>query len=264
MQLIRQTPSCTKVWFQLKPDITKQPPSARRNPTVLQQCRICDNWDIHCWDGEYRGIESLSPYCTEYPNWTGGANDLLLAISFVYCKASMVSRCHWYKIQADVSILKQNLGGGYFINSSFWMLYKRVVPIWLAQTRSNSSFGLWSLLYTRLKGIWPHSMMNKVKDNLDAKMNFINAHDHVSKAEGSNWMIKECIQTMYQCLPYLFLKAILLMMIRYLATNQGTNRAYSLWGREGSHHIIAPRDTEPDKSLLQERAHCAIWLLCTG
>jgi hypothetical protein len=37
-------------------------------------------------------------------------------------------------------------------------------------------------------------MMNKVKDDLDMKMNFTNAQDHVPEAvEQNNWMIQERI-----------------------------------------------------------------------
>ena len=37
-------------------------------------------------------------------------------------------------------------------------------------------------------------MMNEVMDDLDVKMNFMNAQDHVPEAERNNWMIKERIQ----------------------------------------------------------------------
>jgi hypothetical protein len=62
-----------------------------------------------------------------------------------------------------------------------------------------------------------HGMMNKVKDDLDVKMNFTNAKDHVPEAEGNNRTIKERIRATFQPLPY---KAIPRIMIRYLAMNQ--------------------------------------------
>jgi hypothetical protein len=60
-------------------------------------------------------------------------------------------------------------------------------------------------------------MMNKVKDDLDIKMNFTNAQDHVPEAERNNRMIKEQIRAIYHCLPY---KAIPRIMIWYLAMSQ--------------------------------------------
>eukprot|EP00978_Attheya_sp_CCMP212_P000843 scaffold1766_cov39-Attheya_sp.AAC.3 len=60
-------------------------------------------------------------------------------------------------------------------------------------------------------------MMNKVNDDLDVKMNFTNAQDHVPEAERNNRTIKERIRAAYQRLPY---KAIPRIMIRYLAMNQ--------------------------------------------
>jgi len=59
--------------------------------------------------------------------------------------------------------------------------------------------------------------MNKVMDNLDVKMNFTNAQDHVPEAERNNWTIKERIRAAYQHLPY---KGIPQIMIRYLAMTQ--------------------------------------------
>jgi hypothetical protein len=41
-------------------------------------------------------------------------------------------------------------------------------------------------------------MMNRVKDDLDVKMNFANAQDHVPEAERNNWTIKERIQAACQ------------------------------------------------------------------
>jgi hypothetical protein len=62
-----------------------------------------------------------------------------------------------------------------------------------------------------------HGMMNKVKDDLDMKMNFTNAQDHVPEAEQNNGTIKEKIRAAYHCLPY---KALQRIMIHYLAMNQ--------------------------------------------
>ena len=46
-------------------------------------------------------------------------------------------------------------------------------------------------------------MINKVNDDLDVKMKFTNAQDHVpEEAEWKNQTIKEPIQAVYQCLPY--------------------------------------------------------------
>jgi hypothetical protein len=60
-------------------------------------------------------------------------------------------------------------------------------------------------------------MMNKVKDNLNVKMNFTNAQDHVPEAERNNWTIKERTQAAYQHLPH---EVIPRIMIRYFAMNQ--------------------------------------------
>jgi hypothetical protein len=60
-------------------------------------------------------------------------------------------------------------------------------------------------------------MMNKVKDDLNVKLNFTNAQDPVPEAERKNRTIKEPIRAPYQCLPY---KATPPIMIRYLAMNQ--------------------------------------------
>ena len=63
-------------------------------------------------------------------------------------------------------------------------------------------------------------MMEKVDDDLDVKMNFTNAQDHVPEAERNNRTIKERIRAAFHRLPY---KAIPRIMIRYLGmiqTNQ--------------------------------------------
>ena len=60
-------------------------------------------------------------------------------------------------------------------------------------------------------------MMNKVKDDLDVKMNFTNTQDHVPEAERNNRTIKERIRAAFQRLPY---KAITKVMIRHLAMTQ--------------------------------------------
>jgi predicted RNA-binding protein len=60
-------------------------------------------------------------------------------------------------------------------------------------------------------------MMEQVEDNLDVKMNFTNAQDHVPEAERNNQTIKERIRAAYHRLPY---KAIPRIMINYLAMIQ--------------------------------------------
>jgi hypothetical protein len=57
----------------------------------------------------------------------------------------------------------------------------------------------------------------KVKDNLDVKMNFTKAKDHVPEVEQNNGTIKERIQAAYHRLPY---KAIPQIMIQSMAMNQ--------------------------------------------
>jgi predicted RNA-binding protein len=61
------------------------------------------------------------------------------------------------------------------------------------------------------------SMMERVNDNLDVKMNFTNAQDHVPEAERNNQTIKERIRAAHHRLPY---KALPRIMIRYLAMYQ--------------------------------------------
>jgi hypothetical protein len=60
-------------------------------------------------------------------------------------------------------------------------------------------------------------MIEKVEADLDVKMNFTNAQDHVPEAERNNRTIKERIRAAYHCLPY---KVIPRIMIRHLAMNQ--------------------------------------------
>jgi hypothetical protein len=55
------------------------------------------------------------------------------------------------------------------------------------------------------------------QDDLDVKMNFTNAQDHVPEAEQNNRTIKERIRAAYHRLPY---KAIPRIMINYLAMVQ--------------------------------------------
>ena len=72
-------------------------------------------------------------------------------------------------------------------------------------------------------------MMEKVSNNMDVKMNFTNAQDHVAEAEQNNRTIKERIRAAFHRLPY---KAIPRIMIRYLAMNQANSLHFSL-RREG-------------------------------
>ena len=58
------------------------------------------------------------------------------------------------------------------------------------------------------------AMMDQVSDDLDVKMNYTNAGDHVPEAERNNRTLKERIRATYHRLPY---KAIPRLMIRYLA-----------------------------------------------
>jgi hypothetical protein len=60
-------------------------------------------------------------------------------------------------------------------------------------------------------------MMEQVEDDLDVKINFTNAQDHVPEAERNNGTIKERIRAAYHRLPY---KAIPRIMINYLAMIQ--------------------------------------------
>jgi hypothetical protein len=60
-------------------------------------------------------------------------------------------------------------------------------------------------------------MMEQIEDDLDVKMNFTNAQDHVPEAEQNNQTIKERIRAAYHRLPY---KAIPQIMINYLAMIQ--------------------------------------------
>lgn len=46
------------------------------------------------------------------------------------------------------------------------------------------------------------AMMDKVKDNLDVDMNFVNAQDHVPEAECNNCMIEEWIWAACHQLPH--------------------------------------------------------------
>jgi hypothetical protein len=68
--------------------------------------------------------------------------------------------------------------------------------------------------------------MNRVKDNLDMKMNFTNAQGRGPEAERNHRTIKERTRATYQRLPY---KAIPQIMICYLAMN--------LFGHESSQPI---------------------------
>jgi len=65
-------------------------------------------------------------------------------------------------------------------------------------------------------------MMDKMKDNLDVKMNYSNAQDHVPKAEQNN-RIKEWVRAAYHHLPY---KKLPRVMIRYLAMVQMSQLNY--------------------------------------
>ena len=65
-------------------------------------------------------------------------------------------------------------------------------------------------------------MINKVNDDLDVKMKFTNAQDHVPGAEQNNWMIKEWIWAVHLYLPY---EAIQYIMICYLAMKQEPSKS---------------------------------------
>jgi hypothetical protein len=62
-------------------------------------------------------------------------------------------------------------------------------------------------------------MMDKVKDDLGACMNFTNALDHVPEAERNNRTIKERVRAAYHQLPY---KALPRQLIRYLVQTQAS------------------------------------------
>jgi hypothetical protein len=84
-------------------------------------------------------------------------------------------------------------------------------------------------------------MMEKVDDDLDVKMNFTNAQDHVPEAERNNGTIKERIRAAFHCLLY---KAIPRIMIFGNDPNQSTTFIPSK-GR-GLFILQPPHDLEPD------------------
>jgi hypothetical protein len=61
--------------------------------------------------------------------------------------------------------------------------------------------------------------MEKVKDDLGVRMNFMNALDHVPEVERNNRTIKERVRAAYHRLPY---KALPRQLIRYLVTTQAS------------------------------------------
>jgi hypothetical protein len=63
------------------------------------------------------------------------------------------------------------------------------------------------------------AMMDKVKDDLGARMNFTNALDHVPEAERNNRTIKEQVRAAYHRLPY---KALPRQLIRYFVQTQAS------------------------------------------
>jgi hypothetical protein len=62
-------------------------------------------------------------------------------------------------------------------------------------------------------------MMDKVKDDLGACMNFTNALDSAPEAERNNRTIKERVRVAYHQLPY---EALLRQLIRYLVQTQAS------------------------------------------
>ena len=58
------------------------------------------------------------------------------------------------------------------------------------------------------------SLIDPIRDKLNAEMNFANPGDHVPEAECNNHTIKECIRAAFHHLPY---KAMPRVMIRYLS-----------------------------------------------
>ncbi len=89
-------------------------------------------------------------------------------------------------------------------------------------------------------------MMEKVMDDLDVKMNFTNAQDHVPEAEGNNRMIKERIQAAYQHL----------IMIRCLAMNQA-NQLNLFPVKGGVSSYYSPRMIL-DQTNLDYMKHCTV------
>ena len=79
-------------------------------------------------------------------------------------------------------------------------------------------------------------MMDNVEDDLDVKMDFTIAQNHVPEAEWNNRTIKERIRAVYQRLPY---EAIPQITIRYLATKQVNQLSLCSQLREGSHNSTA-------------------------
>ena len=81
------------------------------------------------------------------------------------------------------------------------------------------------------------SMMDKVKDDLDAEMNYANAQDHVPEAERNNRTIKERVRAACQRLPY---NKIPRVMIRFLAMVQ-TNQLNLFPAKGGISSYYSPR-----------------------
>ncbi len=65
-------------------------------------------------------------------------------------------------------------------------------------------------------------MMEKVDDDLDVKMNFTNAQDHVPEAERNNRTIKERIRAAFHRLPYKAIPRIMIRCLGMIQTNQLT------------------------------------------
>jgi hypothetical protein len=63
------------------------------------------------------------------------------------------------------------------------------------------------------------AMMDNVKEDLDVRMSFTNALDHVPEAERNNRSIKEQVRAAYHRLPY---KALPRQLIRYLVQTQAS------------------------------------------
>jgi hypothetical protein len=97
-------------------------------------------------------------------------------------------------------------------------------------------------------------MMEQVEDDLDVKMNFTNAQDHVPEAERNNQTIKERIRAAYHRLPY---KAIPQIMINYLAMIQANQ--LNLFPTKGgvSKYYYSPRMIL-NQTNLDYTKHCVV------
>ena len=97
------------------------------------------------------------------------------------------------------------------------------------------------------------AMMDKVCDDLDVRMNYTNALDHVPEAERNNRTIKERIRAAFHRLPF---KKITKTMLRYLAMIQ-VNQLNLFPAKGGVSKYYSPRMILTQESLDYNK-HCKI------